>query len=107
VTIAAELSAAAAVDGELIGFLLARRWEEDNAGFVDILAVAPAYQGRGVGTALLKRAFRRFAVAGLGEAHLVVASSNPDALRLYERLGMAARFRIDAYERPVAPSTQA
>lgn len=47
-------------------------------------------------------AFERFAAAGLREAHVGVASDNPNALRLYERCGMTERFRIDAYERPMA-----
>jgi hypothetical protein len=42
-----------------------------------------------------------FASAGLREAQLGVASDNPRALRLYERVGMSARFRVDTYQRPV------
>jgi mycothiol synthase len=92
-----------AEDGErIVGFLIARRWQEEAAGFVDILAVHPDQQGRGIGTAMLQRTFAGFAGAGLREAQLGVASDNPGALKLYERVGMTARFRFDTYERPVS-----
>lgn len=98
---APELSCVAWAGEELAGFLLARRWLSERAGYVDVLAVAPAHQGRGIGTALLTRAFADFAAAGLREAQLGVASSNPRALRLYERLGMRPRFREDTYVQEV------
>jgi mycothiol synthase len=88
-------------DGGMVGFLLARRWAGEGAGYVDILAVAPQEHGKGIGTTLLLTAFRRFADAGVAEAFLGVASDNPRALHLYERAGMEQRFRVDTYERPV------
>lgn len=103
---ASKLSAVAESDAELVGFLLARRWETELVGFVDVLAVSPSHQRRGVGSALLQRAFALFAEAGLREAQLGVASSNPRALVLYERLGMTPRFRIDTYARPVADASE-
>ncbi len=98
----AGLSRVAQRDGRIAGFLLARRFVDDAVGYVDILAVDPRHQGRGVGTALLGSAFAAFAGAGLREAQLGVASDNPLALRVYERAGMTVRFRFDIYERPVA-----
>ena len=90
----------AELDGRTAGFLLARRWDDDEVGYIDILAVHPAHQRRGLGTALLQTAFAGFASAGVREAQLGVASDNPRALRLYERVGMRPRFRFDTYERP-------
>ena len=49
---------------------------------------------------MLRSAFAAFAEAGLREARLGVASYNPRALHVYERLGMKERFRFDIYERP-------
>jgi mycothiol synthase len=97
----AALSRVAEERATVVGFLLARRREHDAAGYVDILAVDPAAQSRGVGEALLRDAFAAFADAGLREAQLGVASDNPRALGLYERSGMSPRFQIDVYERPV------
>ncbi len=98
----AALSRVAERDGTIAGFLLARCFVDEAVGYVDILAVDPRHQGRGVGTALLASAFAAFARAGLSEAQLGVASDNPLALRVYERAGMTVRFRFDIYERPVA-----
>ncbi len=98
----AALSRVAERDGTIAGFLLARCFVDEAVGYVDIFAVDPRHQGRGVGTALLASAFAAFAGAGLSEARLGVASDNPLALRVYERAGMTVRFRFDIYERPVA-----
>jgi mycothiol synthase len=97
----AGLSAVAEHGERTAGFLLARRRDEEGIGFVDILAVHPGFQRRGLGTALLLGAFSRFAGAGLAEAQLGVASDNPRALRLYGRVGMTPRFEAQTYERPI------
>jgi mycothiol synthase len=102
--VAPELSLIASRDGEMVGFLLARTWEADQVGFIDILAVHPDHQGRGLGAFLLRTAFARFSGAGLREAQLGVASDNPKALRLYERVGMRRRFQVDTYERSADPA---
>lgn len=99
------LSGVAHEAGTIVGFLLARRWEDEAVGYVDVLAVDPRYQGRGLGTALLRRSFEAFAAAGLREAQLGVDSDNPRALRVYERAGMRVLFATDIYERPVDPPT--
>ena len=96
-----ELSYVAERDGQPIGFLLARRWRQQNVGFIDLLGVHPDHRTQGLGTAMLQTAFARFAAAGLREAQLGVASDNPNALRLYERCAMTKRFRYDTYERAV------
>jgi mycothiol synthase len=96
-----ELSCVATCDEMIAGFLLARRWREDGVGYVDLLAVHPEWQRRGLGSSLLEAAFDRCASAGLREAQLGVASDNPRALRLYERVGMSPQFQVDTYQRPV------
>jgi mycothiol synthase len=103
-----ELSRVAERDARIVGFLLARRWSQDGTGFIDVLGVHPEHQRGGVGTAMLRSAFACFHHAGLGRAELGVASDNPNARKLYERLGMTARFRADTYERALsAPPTSA
>jgi len=101
-----ELSRVAELGGQIAGFLLARRRTDASVGFVDILAVEPRHQGKGIGTALLAQSFSLLRAAGLEEAQLGVASSNPRALRVYERIGMTPRFRYDTYERRVAEAGQ-
>jgi ribosomal protein S18 acetylase RimI-like enzyme len=97
------LSSVAEQAGELVGFLLTRRWQDEGAGFIDLLAVHPDHQHRGIGGALLLTAFSRIAAAGLREAQLTVASDNPRALALYEKVGMTVRFQHDIWERHAAP----
>lgn len=99
--LAPELSIVAEDGGRVIGFLLARRWQHEAVGFVDMLGVAPDRQRRGLGGAMLLTAFGLFADAGLRAAELGVASDNPRALRLYQRVGMSPRFQADTYERAV------
>ena len=98
---APDLSRVALAGGKVVGFLIARRWEQRSAGYIDVLGVDPDHQGEGIGRALLVEAFRAFAAAGLNEAHLAVSSVNPRAINLYELAGMTSRFRQDIYERPV------
>ena len=64
------------------------------AGFLDLIGshvsnlfVDPQHQGQGIGTALMAEAERRAA----GDLTLSVFTLNPDARRLYERLG----FRVE------------
>jgi ribosomal protein S18 acetylase RimI-like enzyme len=64
------------------------------AGFLDLvgshvsnLFVDPQHQGQGIGTAMMAEAARRV----VGDLTLSVFTLNPDARRLYERLG----FRIE------------
>ncbi|HTX45599.1 MAG TPA: GNAT family N-acetyltransferase [Solirubrobacteraceae bacterium] len=98
------LSSVAERDGQLIGFLLCRRRDEERAGFIDLLAVHPAHQRHGLGRALLLAAFTRIAAAGLGEAQLTVSSANARGLALYESVGMTVRFQHDIWERDAANS---
>jgi mycothiol synthase len=95
------LGCIAVADGRVVGFIVSRRWTVENVGYVSILAVHPDYQRRGIGTAMLRRAFSLYGAAGLAEAQLTVASDNPGARGLYERLGMLERFRYEVYERPL------
>jgi mycothiol synthase len=96
-----ELSNVARREGRIVGFVLCRRWRDEGVGFVDLLGVDPSEHGRGLGSMLLRRTFAAFAEVGLHEAQLGVASDNPAALALYERVGMAVRHRADVFEKAV------
>jgi ribosomal protein S18 acetylase RimI-like enzyme len=99
-----ELSCVAQHGDTIAGFLLARRRQDDGVGYIDLLAVHPDQQRRGLATLLLRTAFSRFAAAGLREGQLGVASDNPRALGLYERAGMKPRFQADTYVRRIVAS---
>lgn len=82
------------------GFALVRRWPDDVL-YVALLAVHPDAAGRGLGAKLLHGVFAAAHAAGQRSVQLNVAADNPNAVRLYERVGMTQRWRIDAYERPL------
>lgn len=92
-----ELSVVAeGADGALAGLALCERWD-DRDGYVDYLAVAPAWQGRGLGRALLRAALAGFAAAGLTRGILWVHGDNESATALYRGAGMEAAFTSDRY----------
>jgi mycothiol synthase len=101
---ASELSLVVHDADTMVGFLLARRWSEEAVGFIDLLGVHPQWRRRGIGSALLRTAFARFAADGLREAQLGVASDNPGALQIYQRVGLRPRFVVDAYVRELDDS---
>lgn len=82
------------------GFTLVRRWD-DGVAYVELLAVHPDHAGHGLGGALLTATFAAARANGYRRTVLNVASDNPNALRLYERVGMTERWRIDDYHKPL------
>ena len=66
-----------------------------------MLGVSPSHRGRGVATALVSAAAGIWLAAGVGRAGLTVASDNPRARRLYDRLGMSVQYTLDEFERPI------
>ncbi|MDO4642665.1 MAG: GNAT family N-acetyltransferase [Cardiobacteriaceae bacterium] len=58
-----------------------------NEWYLDSIAVAPNYQGQGIGTTLLTALPERALAAGKNCIGLNVAANNPRAQRLYSQLG--------------------
>lgn len=85
--IAAEGWQVIVVAGEDAGRLVTERRGEDV--YVANVQVRPDLQGRGIGTAVLRRIIGEAAREGLGVS-LQVLRANRAARRLYERLGFAA-----------------
>jgi ribosomal protein S18 acetylase RimI-like enzyme len=69
--------------------------------YVDTVGVAPRWRHRGLGTSLLTEAERQAHQIGLRACSLSVDLTNPEAQRLYERLGyhVAATFTSARYAR--------
>ena len=55
--------------------------------YISNLAVLPAFQGRGVGQALLEHAETLARAVGLGKCSLIVSYAHAPARRLYEKIG--------------------
>ena len=81
------------IDAKSIGAI----WLEDRRGsvYIEELQILPEYQGRGVGTAVLKQVIAAAGKRGLAVG-LAVLRTNPGARRLYERLG----FKVTAVAQP-------
>lgn len=62
-------------------------WVAPPLGWVAQMGVRPEWRGKGLGAALLAGALRGFAGLGLERAALDVATNNPGARRLYDRMG--------------------
>ena len=78
---------------------------DDNAGWVKALAVLRPYRRKGVGEALLRRAFAIYAAKGRTEAGLGVDMENPTAaVRLYLAVGMHPLYQANIYQREVQTS---
>ena len=91
------------LDGEWAGVLQSSdAGVEDDGGWVRALAVLRPYRRRGVGAALLHRAFAAYAAKGRTTAGLGVDLANPTrAARLYRAVGMHPRYEVNIYQRTV------
>jgi ribosomal protein S18 acetylase RimI-like enzyme len=69
--------------------------------FLTLMEVAPSHQGRGLGSALVRRFLDGAAAAGL-PARLTVMKANPRARSLYERLGFAVEGETATHFRMVS-----
>jgi mycothiol synthase len=91
------------VDGRFAGVLQSSdAMAEEGEGWVKYLAVLGAYRRRGLGEALLRRAFATYAGKGRTRAGLGVDLANPtEAARLYRAVGMHPLYEADIYQRTV------
>ncbi|MCX5795949.1 MAG: N-acetyltransferase [Elusimicrobia bacterium] len=75
----------AAADGAVAGFVILAMGGAFK-GYIQTIAVSPAWQGRGVGSRLIAFAEQRI-FSESPNAFICVSDFNPKARRLYERLG--------------------
>lgn len=84
----------AEVDGEPAG-LGAREHDDD---VISDIWVAPAFERRGAGSALIKALEAQIAERGYGQAAIQVAARNERALQLYRHLGYRVLWRKVAFD---------
>nr|WP_296063720.1 GNAT family N-acetyltransferase [uncultured Actinoplanes sp.] len=96
----------AEADGRIVGVLQSSdSGKPDGEGWVKRLAVLRPYRRRGVGEALLRRAFAVYAGKGCVKAGLGVDLANPtEAARLYHAVGMKPLYQANIYQISVRPS---
>ena len=91
---------AEAEDGAIAGLARCDWKRQGDWGWVDGLAVRPAYRRRGIAEALLKTAFAEFFRRGERRVGLGVDAQNPTgATRLYEKAGMRVFWRALVWEK--------
>jgi mycothiol synthase len=99
-----ELWFLAAADGEVVGSIVCPNYESE--GWVRQLAVARDWRGRGVGMALLLKAFGEFYRRRRPRVGLVVDSWNRTGARaLYERAGMQVEREYAHFEKTLRASS--
>ena len=90
-------------DGDSVAGALVGKAESDERptyGWVSLLGVPARSRGRGVGEALMRRAFRIFHERGREGVGLAVTVVEPSAAsRLYQRLGMELRPELATWEK--------
>ncbi len=81
--------------------------EDPEMGWIQTLGVLREYRGRGLGLALLERAFAEFYRRGMSKVGLSVdAQSLTGATRLYEKAGMRVYRQYHAYEIELRPGVE-
>ena len=81
---------------ELTGFVLTSRISSQD-GHIPQIVVSSKYQGRGVGSCLLRRALRYLAINGYETVSLTVTEKNTAAVSLYTRFAFSVHFRFPAF----------
>jgi ribosomal protein S18 acetylase RimI-like enzyme len=78
------------VDGAVAGFVAVRIHDDRRIGEIDMLAVDPEFQGRGVGTALTTFALDWIRASGIAVAMVGTGADtgHAPARRTYEKAGM-------------------
>jgi mycothiol synthase len=81
--------------------------DRSGTGWVSVLAVRRPWRRRGLGLALLRRAFGEFHRRGITKVALAVDSQSlTGATRLYERAGMRVERLYSVYRKELRPSEQ-
>ncbi len=100
----------AELDGQLVGTVTLyldtghssqKGWPNGWAG-IRLLAVHPAYRGRGIGRALMEECIRRCRNQGIATIGLYTTEMMDVARRMYERMSFVRAPEFDFYPRPDA-----
>ncbi len=98
----------AELDGQLVGTVTlylnvghsSLQWRPKGWAGVRLLAVHPAYRGRGIGLALMEECVRRCHNQGVSTIGLHTTEMMEVARRMYEKMGFVRVPEYDFYPRP-------
>ena len=89
-------------NGTVVGYITTRIDHESKIGGIPNLAILPAYQGQGLGKALMKAAFDYFEEQGMVVAKIETLDQNPIGQNFYPRSGFTPVARQIHYAMPLA-----
>jgi ribosomal protein S18 acetylase RimI-like enzyme len=89
-----QTSFAAEVDGNVVGFILGdiSGWEfgvPDTIGWIDTIGVDPAYQKKGLATALANELIRGLRAVGVKTIYTLVSWNDWDLLQFFHAMGFS------------------
>lgn len=90
-----------APDGQVAAFALAWLDPTNRVGLLEPVGAHPAFQRRGLATAVVIDALRALHAHGMHTAIVGTESDNPAALRLYESVGFRPHADILSYAAPI------
>ena len=70
---------------------------DEKVAVIHILAVSPGYQGKGIGSEMIREAIRMAKSKGMQAIRLDALASNTPAHKLYKRLGFEYRGKQHLY----------
>ncbi|MFO1078465.1 MAG: GNAT family N-acetyltransferase [Planctomycetota bacterium] len=93
------VSLAAEVDGQFVGFLLARVYygefgATEQTAVLDTIGVNPNMRGQGVGTALMSQLRQNLLALGIGALQTEVSWDDLDLMGFFQRTGFRPASRI-------------
>jgi mycothiol synthase len=90
-------------DGDKVAAVIRNDPERNGGGYVGAIGVQRAWRGKGLGRALLLRAFAEFYSRGISRVTLGVDAESPTgATKLYESVGMETESAAVVYEKALA-----
>ena len=99
-TVQPELFLVGTLDAAVIASVMAGY--EGHRGWVNYLAVAPGFRGRGFARSLMRRVEQALLARGCPKVSLLVRSSNAEALAFYRHLGYLPDESISLGKRLIA-----
>ena len=88
----------AELDGKIVGFIdyyiLPSVWEKWNEATINYLFIDKEYQGRGIGSKLLKEVIKQTDKMGIMELHVGTEKENKRAIRLYKKHGFRKEYLL-------------
>jgi ribosomal protein S18 acetylase RimI-like enzyme len=88
----------AELDRKIVGFIdyyiLPSVWEKWNEATINYLFIHKDYQGRGIGSKLLKEVIKQTDKMGIMELHVGTEKENKRAIRLYKKHGFLKEYLL-------------